>query len=188
LTDLDLAGELDAYWPASDAEAADLARIRALMAGGDPWSRDQPLHVTGSALVVHPPSRRVLLRWHPRMGAWRQVGGHGDPGEASALAIARREAREETGLHDLRPWPDPGPPAPLLHVVIVPVPAGKGEPAHEHADVRFVLATDRPDDAVPESPDARLRWLALDEAREAVAVDNVVITLDRLEPLLAAAG
>jgi 8-oxo-dGTP pyrophosphatase MutT (NUDIX family) len=188
LSDVPLADELGAYRPGSDAEAADVARLRALVAAGDPWSRDQPLHVTGSALIVHPPSRRVLLRWHQRMGAWLQVGGHGDPGEASALAVARREAREETALGDLRPWPDPGPPAPLLHVVIVPVPAGKGEPAHEHGDVRFVLATDRPDDAAPESPEARLRWLTLDEARTAAAMDNLVVTLDRLEPLLAAAG
>ena len=51
-----------------------------------------------------------------------------------------------------------------MHVVIVPVPAGKGEPAHEHADLRYVFATDRPDAVAPESPSARLRWLSLDEA------------------------
>jgi 8-oxo-dGTP pyrophosphatase MutT (NUDIX family) len=183
-----LADELAAYRPASDAEAADLARLRALVAAGDPWSRDGLLHVTGSALVVHPPTRRVLLRWHERMGAWLQVGGHGDPGEASALAVASREAEEETALPDLRPWPDPGAPGPLLHLVIVPVPAGNGEPAHEHGDMRYVLATDRPDDAVPESPEAPLRWLTLDDARSAAAMDNLVVTLDRLEPLLPAAG
>ena len=47
------------------------------------------------------------------------------------------EAAEETGLEDLVAWPS----AEILHVVAVPVPAGKGEPAHEHADVRYVLAT-----------------------------------------------
>ena len=75
--------------------------------------------MTGSALIVHPASRRVLLRWHPRQQAWIQVGGHGDPGELDPLGIAEREAAEETGLADLAPWPDPD----VRHVVVVSVPA-----------------------------------------------------------------
>ena len=180
----DLASTLAGYRPASAAEAADLARIRALPAG-DPWSRRRALHVTGSALVVHPASGRVLLRWHERMGSWLQVGGHGDPGETSPAAVARREATEETGLPDLGFWPDPALPR-LVHVVCVPVPAGKGEPAHEHADLRYVLATARPDALVPESPAARLQWLTLDEAATEVGEDNLRVTLDRVAALLAA--
>jgi 8-oxo-dGTP pyrophosphatase MutT (NUDIX family) len=52
----------------------------------------------GSALVVNPSSRHVLLRWHERIGRWMQVGGHGDPGEHDPWQVALREAREETGL------------------------------------------------------------------------------------------
>ena len=99
----------------------------------------------------------MLLRWHPRQQAWLQVGGHGDPGEQDPLGIARREAAEETGLTDLVPWPD----AQLRHVVIVAVPAAGDDPAHEHADVRFFLATRTPDAIVAERPDAPLRWLTL---------------------------
>ncbi len=185
---MDLDAELDAFTPHDAAEAADVAAVRALAAGGgDPWSRGLPVHVTGSALVVHPPTARVLLRWHERMASWLQVGGHGDPGEHSALAIALREGEEETGLRDLVPWPDPTLPR-LVHVVVVPVPAGKGEPAHHHADLRYVLATDRPDDARPERPDAPVRWMSLDEARAEVAEDNLRTTLDRTEALLARSG
>ena len=68
-----------------------------------------------------------------------------------------REAEEETGLSDLAPWPD----AEIKHVAIVNVPAGKGEPAHEHADVRFFMATQAPDAIRPESAHAPLRWLSL---------------------------
>ena len=107
------------------------------MAAGtaDPWLRSNPLHVTASAVIVHPDSGRVLLRWHQRQQAWLQVGGHGDPGESDPLAIALREAREESGLTDLEPWPD----AELWQVAIVSVPANSEEPAHEHADVRFIF-------------------------------------------------
>jgi hypothetical protein len=102
-----LNGLLTGYQAAGETEAADLERMTRLAATvPDPWSRALPLHFTASALVVHPETRRVLLRWHHKHGRWLQVGGHGDPGETDPLAIALREATEETGLTDLVPWPD----------------------------------------------------------------------------------
>lgn len=179
-----LVGLLAGYEPQGVLEVADVARTRLLVERtDDPWSRSIPLHVTASALIVHPESRRVLLRWHERVQAWLQVGGHGDPGETDPLAIALREAREETGLTDLQPWPDAG----LVHVTVVPVPAKGDEPAHEHADLRFVLATAQPDAVVPERPDAPLRWLTVPDARVLTADDNVVETLARVDELLRAA-
>jgi len=174
---------LDAFRPLSPEEASDVARIRQLASQGDPWPRSLPLHVTGSAVVVHPPTRRVLLRWHQRMHAWLQVGGHGDPGETDPYTVARREAEEETGLRDLRPWPDPAQPT-RVQVAIVPVPASKHEPAHQHADFRYGLATATPDAATPESPAARLQWLDLDEALATVAEDNLRVCLLRVAEVI----
>jgi len=177
----DLTTLLDGYRPQGDAETADVQRVRALLkTAGDPYRRDLPLHVTASALIVHPPTARVLLRWHQRQQAWLQVGGHGDPGETDPLGIVSREAEEETGLPDLAPWPD----AEIKHVVIVNVPPGKGEPAHEHADVRFVMATHTPDAIRAENPHAPLRWLTLPGARDATSEPNLRETLARLEPHL----
>lgn len=170
----------------TDAERRDLERLRALVVAADGWdevwSRSMPLHVTGSAFVVDPGSRRVLLRWHDRQQAWIQVGGHGDPGEEHPLDVARREAIEETGLDDVRPWPDVDHPE-LLHAVIVPVPANRSEPAHEHADLRYVLATDRPDRARPEHDGADLRWLSVDDAIELTTAENVRESLRRVGEL-----
>jgi 8-oxo-dGTP pyrophosphatase MutT (NUDIX family) len=172
---------LETYQPDGAAETADVGLVRALLERSpDPYPRSLPLHLTGSALVVHPDSGRVLLRWHPRQQAWLQVGGHGDPGERDPLGVARREAAEETGLTDLVPWPD----AQLRHVVIVAVPAAGDDPAHEHADVRFFLATRTPDAIVPERPDAPLRWLTLPEALELTNEANLAETLTRARRLL----
>ena len=173
---------LGGYCPQDGTEAADVARVRALAeTAADPWLRSIPLHVTASALIVDPEGGRVLLRWHQRRQAWLQVGGHGDPGESDPVAIVLREAAEETGLTDLAPWPD----AQIRHVVIVPVPAGAAEPAHEHADVRFVLATRAPDAARPEHPDAPLRWLSPHDAYETTSEANLKETLSRAGRLLA---
>jgi 8-oxo-dGTP pyrophosphatase MutT (NUDIX family) len=170
------------YRPRGESEIRDTERVRALVrAGPDPWLRSLPLHLTASALVVHPDSGRVLLRWHQRQQAWLQVGGHADPGEGDPLAIALREAREETGLGDLAPWPD----GQLRHLVIVGVPAAGTEPAHEHADLRFVLATRAPGTARAENPDAPLRWLAARDADGATSEANLRETLSRVRRLLA---
>lgn len=180
-----LADVLRAYRPADALEARDLARLTELVRiADDPWVRSAPLHATASALIVHPDSRHVLLRWHQRQQAWLQVGGHGDPGEDDPIGIALREAAEETGLRDLKPWPT----AELRHVVIVPVPAGKGEPAHEHGDLRFVLATSTPEQIVAEQPDAPLRWLPADRVADATTEANLVETLGRVQRLLDGGG
>jgi hypothetical protein len=93
-----------------------------------------------------------------------------------------REGREETGLTGLEPWRDGA----LRHVVVVPVPANDHEPAHEHADLRFALATRRPDTARPERPTATLRWLSISDALHLTSEDNVRETIRPADRLLAA--
>ena len=95
------------------------------------------------------------------------------------LVVARREATEETGLDDLVFWPDER----IVHLAIVPVPAAGDEPAHEHADVRFVLAPEHPAQVRPENPTAALRWLTVPRARFTATDANVLVTLDRVEEL-----
>ena len=176
-----VAAALSSYQPRDAAEAADVARVLALSTTvDDPWSQLNPLHVTASALIVHPWSGRVLLRWHNRQQAWLQVGGHGEPGETDPLAVALREGTEETGLTDLVPLK-----LELLHVAVVPVPAKGDDPAHEHADLRYVLATESPDEARPEKPEAPLRWLSRSEALAVTSEANVRESLARTYSLLA---
>jgi hypothetical protein len=64
------------------------------------------------------------------------------------------------------------------------VPAGKGEPEHEHGDIRYALATNQPDAVAPESESAQLVWLDVDDAIAKVGWDNLRICLTRLASLL----
>src|SRR4051794_11904130 len=93
-----LARVVAAYEPSDAMEAADVGRLREAMGAGDVRPRQVTLHVTASALIVHPPSQRVLLRWHVKMRGWLQVGGHFDEDEHDPWEVACREAEEETGL------------------------------------------------------------------------------------------
>lgn len=174
---------LDAYEPRDPNEAGDVRRVRDLLTRPNPWSRTEPLHVTASALVLHAPTKRVLLRWHDRMQQWMQVGGHGDPGERDPWEVALREAREETGLQDLHALA-PGEQGRAVQIVIVPVPAHGDEPAHEHADVRYLLATSEPDAIAGETPTAAMRWLSIDEAISDVDEDNLKSFLERARQAL----
>jgi 8-oxo-dGTP pyrophosphatase MutT (NUDIX family) len=182
-----LSAALARYQPSGEREQADTSRLLQLIATTtDPWSRSQPLHVTASAIVVDVASARVLLRWHERFGRFQQVGGHGDPGESDPLAVALREAVEETGLRDLRPVERAGRLAAgdLIHVAVVPVPARDGEEAHEHADLRYLLETDDPEDARAETSTAPVRWMSWDEALDLAVEDNQRELLGRSRALL----
>jgi 8-oxo-dGTP pyrophosphatase MutT (NUDIX family) len=141
--------------PLDAAEAVDLERMRAYaFALPEPLSRDQPeAHFTASALVVDPARERTLLVRHRTLGRWLQPGGHVEAGDASLLAAALREAREETGLAVEPAAADP------LDVDVHEIPAREGTPRHLHLDVRFLLlAQGEP------AGEERAEWLSAPDA------------------------
>lgn len=89
-------------------------------------------HVTGSAWIVDATASRVLLTHHRKLGRWLQPGGHSD-GDPDTLAVAQREAEEESGLA-VRPVDGR-----VLDVDIHTFPARGADPGHLHYDVRFAF-------------------------------------------------
>ena len=115
-----------AHEPADDDERRDRDAIAALVPpprAASTASSTTPGHVTGSAFVLDAASGQVLLHHHRRLDRWLQLGGH-DDGEHDPLATALREAREESGLPDLRPLT-----AAILDVDVHAIPAGRGAAA-----------------------------------------------------------
>lgn len=149
--------ELSRYRAPDDRAAASVeAARRRLARPPDPFDRHgDPVHVTGSALVVG--ERGTVLLLHKRLGIWVQPGGHVDPGELPAQA-ALREATEETGLAVRHPASG----ALLGHVDEHPA----GE--HIHLDFRYVVWAP-PDDPRPQPGESQhVRWFSWAEA-DAVA-------------------
>jgi 8-oxo-dGTP pyrophosphatase MutT (NUDIX family) len=64
-------------------------------------------HLTASTLVVDADHERALLTLHGKEGRWLQLGGHCEPGDATLVDAAAREAREESGIEGLRMLPGP---------------------------------------------------------------------------------
>ena len=77
------------------------------------------------------------------------------------------------------PWPD----AKLQHAAVCYVRPSGREPEHEHADLRYFLATGHPDAIAPENEQSPLRWLTIAKARALVGDNNLSETLDRAERL-----
>lgn len=66
-------------------------------------TRDNELvHFTSSGFVVNETLDKVLMVHHLIYRTWAWTGGHAD-GDADLLAVALREAEEETGVTNLRP-------------------------------------------------------------------------------------
>jgi 8-oxo-dGTP pyrophosphatase MutT (NUDIX family) len=112
-----------------------------------------PGHLTGSAWILSPDRRRTLLTHHGKLGKWLQLGGHAD-GDPDLLAVALREAREESGLSRFRVVDER-----LFDVDRHWIPARGAEPGHWHHDLRFMLEAD-PSEPLTLSHESReLAWV-----------------------------
>lgn len=155
---------LAAHVAADGKEAADLAKMREFAARLQrPFSRHQEeAHFTASALILHPSRSSLLLVHHAKLGRWLQPGGHVEEGDRGDLeAAALREAREETSLAVslLKGVPTP------FDVDIHGIPARKGEPAHLHLDVRFLMVAEDADRLAHDPTESHgAAWLTFDEA------------------------
>lgn len=98
---------LDAWEPSDVGQSAlRAAYLDHLRAHADAMVRTcRPAHLTASALILDPVGRRVLLTLHARIGRWLQTGGHCEPTDTTLRGAALREAREESGITDLRMVP-----------------------------------------------------------------------------------
>jgi 8-oxo-dGTP pyrophosphatase MutT (NUDIX family) len=113
-----------------------------------------PAHFTGSAFVVSANRRRGLLHHHRKLDRWLQFGGHCD-GEENVLAVAQREAYEESGITGLAVAS-----AHPFDLDIHEIPAFKGEPAHLHYDIRYILIAPENAEIHMSSESKELRWFS----------------------------
>ena len=91
------------YQPFDEREAADKQAFDYFLQafGDDVWSRNNLVgHISASAWVVNPERNKVLMAFHNIYHSWAWLGGHAD-GERDLLSVAKREAKEESGIKNL---------------------------------------------------------------------------------------
>lgn len=91
--------------------------------------------------------KRVLLRWHPKLGMWLQPGGHVEADQDPIIALIE-ECEVEVGINiepylrtlrtfgnvDVLPLP--------VHLTSIAIPAGKpnpGDPEHYMVDMGYLI-------------------------------------------------
>jgi 8-oxo-dGTP pyrophosphatase MutT (NUDIX family) len=127
-------------------------------------------HLTGSAWVVSADRRRTLLTHHAKLGKWLQLGGHAD-GDGDLLAVALREAREESGLSRISAVGTG-----LFDVDRHWIGSRGAEPGHWHHDLRFMVEADPAEPLTQTSESRALSWVDI----EAVASLNPEESMARM--------
>src|SRR5687768_7207233 len=87
-------------------------------------------HITASAWLINKENTHALLMHHRKLNMWVQLGGHCD-GNADALAVAIKEAQEESGIMDIKPVMSE-----IFDIDVHVIPENKKEKAHYHYDIR----------------------------------------------------
>ncbi|WP_440222379.1 NUDIX hydrolase [Dokdonella sp. MW10] len=123
-----------------------------LASSADAYERHHAVgHFTGAAWLVSADGRRVLLTHHRKLQRWLQLGGHAD-GDRDLVAVALREAEEESGLSGLVVEPA------IFDLDRHWIPERKGEPGHWHYDVRFVVRATTDEAFVVSEESLELAW------------------------------
>jgi 8-oxo-dGTP pyrophosphatase MutT (NUDIX family) len=126
-------------------------------------TRDNELaHITSSAFVINKTKDKVLMIYHNIYNSWSWTGGHAD-GDTDLLAIALKEAWEETGVKNLYPVIED-----LISMDILTVLAhtkrGKYIAPHLHLSVAYLVQADENEQLVVK-PDENsgVQWIPIDE-------------------------
>lgn len=161
---------LSAYQPAEPDEKSSLQRIAEFVRRhSDCFERSLSAgHITASGWLVDRRGDRVLLTCHRKLGKWLQLGGHAD-GDPDVLAVALREAREESGIEDIVPIREG-----IFDLDVHEIPARNGVPTHNHYDIRFLLQAHGPGDYRISDESLDLRWLSAKEVPDLTEEESML--------------
>jgi len=150
---------LSRHRPADEREHESHERMLAFVRGhADCFERSLAVgHITGSAWLISADGARALLTHHRKLNMWLQLGGHAD-GDSDVLAVALREAHEESGLTDIEPVSTE-----IFDVDVHRIPARKNEPQHWHYDVRFLVRATGSERISVSDESHDLRWVTPEE-------------------------
>lgn len=140
---------------------------------------NETVHFTASPWIVSPDRTQTLMVHHNIYNSWSWIGGHAD-GNPDLLTVALKEAREETGLSNLRPVSTD-----IFSIEILPVRAhfrrGRYVVPHLHLNVTYLVEADSRQ-ILQSQPDenSNVLWFPLREAVEASSEPAMQIVYRKL--------
>ena len=150
------------YNPYNEQEAKDKrTMIFAISEFDNLLTRENPLvHITSSGYIVNRNRTKVLMIHHNIYNTWAWTGGHAD-GDSDLLAVAIREAMEETGVKNIKPVTNE-----ILSLDVIEVlghvKRGSYVSAHLHLNVCYLLEADENDDLIiKRDENSGVQWLPI---------------------------
>lgn len=161
---------LDEYQPLDQDEQTYKEQIIEFITNHDDcFKRSQTKgHITGSAFLLNKQGSHVLLMHHKKLDDWFQLGGHCD-GQEDVLAVAIKEAQEESGITAIEPVLTS-----IFDIDIHRIPANSKEQEHYHYDIRFLLQVTSDEQVQQNSESKELRWI--DQSMENIPTDSRSVT------------
>lgn len=147
---------------------------------GDVLLRENKIaHLTSSALIFNESMDKLLMVDHNIYQSWSWTGGHAD-GDEDLLAVAIREAKEETGLKTIQASSDK-----IVSLDILPVfghlKNNEWVSAHLHLSVAYVLLASE-NDSLTVKPDENsgVRWILIGELSDYVSEPHMQVVYDKI--------
>lgn len=157
--------QLRSFVPFNEQEAVDREVALRCLEQPDIYVRENELvHITASAWIVNSSRTKTLMAYHNIMQTWAWLGGHAD-GETDLLKVALKEAREESGVQNIRPVSEN-----LYSVEMLTVGGhvkrGKYVNSHLHLNATYLLEADETDALhVKADENSGVKWVPLDEVQ-----------------------
>lgn len=157
--------QLRSFVPFNEQEAVDREVALRCLEQPDIYVRENELvHITASAWIVNSSRTKTLMAYHNIMQTWAWLGGHAD-GETDLLQVALKEAREESGVQNIRPVSEN-----LYSVEMLTVGGhvkrGKYVNSHLHLNATYLLEADETDALhVKADENSGVKWVPLDEVQ-----------------------
>lgn len=167
--------DLMTYIPKNEQEDMDLnAMVSFIEKNEDCLIRTNLIgHFTSSAIIVNQDVSKVLFVHHNIYNSWAWVGGHND-GNDDCLAVAIKEAKEETGLKNVKALSTD-----IAGIDIIYVMTHQKNNIHVsdhlHLNVTYILmANDNEEIFIKKDENSGVKWFDLDEVYKHVSEPRMI--------------
>ncbi len=129
-------------------------------------------HMSSSAIIVNETMDKVLFAHHNIYDSWGWVGGHND-GDSDPLHVAVKEAKEETGISNIRTYSDD---IFLLDVIYVfnHIKNGNYINDHIHLNTTYLMIADENDElSIKPDENSGVAWFDIETVFEHISEERI---------------
>jgi 8-oxo-dGTP pyrophosphatase MutT (NUDIX family) len=172
---------IERYVPYNEQEKKDKEMVLYCLEAFDDilTRKNRILHMTSTAFVINKKRDKVLMVHHNIFNSWSLTGGHAD-GEADLLAVALKEAKEETGIRNISPVISDIFSLDVLSVV-GHIKNGEYISAHLHLSMAYLLEADENDVlTVKVDENSAVKWIPIDQVSKYSNEPHMIKVYDKL--------